>query len=55
MTDTVTDEIFSLADAIERGIIDQARGVFVDRKLGEQYPIPVAMNAGYIHGEQFLT
>ena len=48
--DARDDSELSMDEAVARGIIDQASGVYNNLKTGEKYPIPVAMNAGFIIG-----
>ena len=42
------EEIISLQDAIDRGIIDPARGLYVNKITYASIPIPQAMNEGLI-------
>lgn len=42
--DPETDGEISFQDAIQKGIIDQASGVYINKKSGETIPIPEAMN-----------
>lgn len=45
---TEPEEIVSLQDAIDRGIIDPARGLYVNKLTYASIPIPQAMNEGLI-------
>ena len=42
------EKIVSLQDAIDRGIIDPNRGLYVNRLTYKSMPIPQAMNEGLI-------
>ena len=53
--DTRTDQEISLDKAVEQGIIDQTKGVYNNLSTGDSYPIPVAMNAGFIKVEYTTT
>ena len=48
--DTRDGSEVSMDEAVRRGIIDQNSGVYKDLQTGQEYPIPVAMNAGFIVG-----
>lgn len=37
-----------MQEAVLKGIINSSSGTYVNTLTGEQWPIPVAMNAGFI-------
>ena len=51
--DARDDSIVSIETAVSRGILNQTEGIYNNFKTGEKYPIAVAMNAGFIIGEDF--
>lgn len=55
VVDTRTDEVISLDKAVAQGIINQAKGTYNNLATNESYPIPVAMNAGFIKVEFTTT
>lgn len=50
MVDPRDNTELSMDEAINRGFIDQVKGIFKNAQTGEEYPIPVAMSMGYIKG-----
>ena len=46
--DPRTQKEVTMQEAVASGIINSAAGMYVNHLTGEQYPIPVAMNAGLI-------
>ena len=55
MTNTKTEQEISLDEAVAQGIINQATGMYNNLATGDSYPIPVAMNAGFIKVEYTTT
>ena len=45
------DSVISIRDAVESGIVDQEKGLYVNPDTGEGMPIPEAMNNGLIKVE----
>ena len=48
MVDPETGAEVSIMDAIEKGIVDQNRGLYVNKVTGKSIPIPEAMNNGQV-------
>jgi len=46
--DTSTNELLSLSEAIQRGLINE-QGQFIDPQTGSAMPLPVAINEGLAH------
>ena len=50
VTDSATGDVLSLDEALERGVINEDKGVFYDTSSHKSIPIPEALNKGLIVG-----
>ena len=51
VSDSLTGQRLSLAEAIMAGVLDRSRAKYVDRKTGENLPLSTALDAGLISPE----